>query len=344
MQISIAERYRPFSHLPGTPFLLPGTSLRIKAFPALLRVENIVSAHPILLYELPLAVQGPVRDFTIEQDLERSHLRIWGSAVNGYFRYRLTGSSPDQIKVTIEKGEAQLEALCTIMSDKHVANFSPFERLSLGSQKAQDWELIQKRCNMNEIFPLWMRLGQLTPKTATARAGTATLLNHCESVIKQRECTSVLGAFEQVFMAGFEGGLSPTLFDERYQGFDYPSVRDEQVSPLTLLTEGAELIRALFIQEGSDFIEFLPLLPPAFHCGRMTQVASSFGKVDFEWSKKQIRRVRFFSSCKASVRFIFQKGVSRYRLRRSMQDKGVLMESATTIALEPDSEYLLDHF
>ena len=62
IRISIAERFKPFSHTPGTKYILPYSTLTVQVFPTLIRVEE---------REIPLELTGPVVDFTAQIDLEK---------------------------------------------------------------------------------------------------------------------------------------------------------------------------------------------------------------------------------------------------------------------------------
>lgn len=125
--IKITQRYCPFSHTPGAECLVPGTNCIVQAFPTLIRLDG---------KEIPLDVKGPVRGFTLEQDLEHDRVRVFGKARDGHFCH-------------------------TFGSD----NKTPvFERLSFGVHKQLDWDLVQRRMDLSEILPLLFILGQKVPQ------------------------------------------------------------------------------------------------------------------------------------------------------------------------------------
>lgn len=379
MRIAIAERLKPFSHTPGTHFVLPGSSLRIQVFPTLIRIHDLSENEPKILAEIKLDLLGPLTDFTIMQDLEKGSIQVWGRTKTGYIRYRITAVSeiPNQFAIYLEKipenglqltidsvqgysfyrnGNPNQQIQCnsvkeTILIAKQSEGgmlYAPTitERLSFGSHKAQDWELIARRQDLSEILPIWFRLGQLVPKhNGIFAEGTLSLLERCRQLIFQRELLEILPAFRDLFLAGFDRALSPRIEDNQYQGFQLPSVSSgNHTSPLILLTEGTALIRSLLVQNKNDGVSILPVLPPEFHCGRLLSTSCKLGKLDLEWSKHMIRRMILIGESEGTLTFHFQKGIKQFRLRQGNADKGTIKITPANIAIQPGSTYFFDHF
>lgn len=327
--------------------MLPGTTLRFQVFPALFRVHDLSEKEPVLLSENYLNVVGPVKDFTVEQDLEHAVIRVWGHTKSGYMRYKIIpNEQTNSFQVSIEKQPEDGLGWSVDHSQPSQSFVAPSTaRLSLGLHKAQDCTLLRRRCDMAEIFPLWFRLGQITPKRTSKcyPEGTLALLENCRDAIARCARLEILSAFRNLFLAGFSAGLSPRLNDEQYQGFSLPPVVDEQ-SPLVLLTEGAQLIQSLFLQSNSDSVDILPVLPPEFHSGRILGVTCPFGEIDLEWSKKTIRRMIFRVTTTQQIQFRFQKEIARFRLRESPQDRGLILLASKPTILEAGRHYFLDRF
>lgn len=299
MKIKIAQRYRPFTHLPGMPLLMPGTDLTYCIYPTLIRIYK----NDQLIEEKQ--VDGNSNKFTVQQDFENPSIHVWGEG----FKYSIP--SPSSIRSE--------------------------ERLALGVDKAQDWELIRRRRDIHEILPLWHRLGVLTPPVAYSE-GTS-LLDQCV----QADKLEVADALMQTFQAGFSGGLSPRIFDADYHGFSLPPI--DYGNPLALLTEGKNLIRSLFIRFYQTQITLLPSLPPQLHCGRLINVlCGDFGKIDLEWSKKTIRRLIFYSFKDQTLTVNFPKEIKSFRLRENLQEKGKIISNQQTIQLKSSLIYYLDKF
>ncbi len=83
MKITIAERLKPFSHLPGSSCVIPWSSFKVQAFPALLIFENLITFEK---QEYRLNWKGPVLDFTLELDLEKGVVWVYGKTQEGHRR------------------------------------------------------------------------------------------------------------------------------------------------------------------------------------------------------------------------------------------------------------------
>jgi hypothetical protein len=348
MAIKIAQRLSPYSHEIGSLCLLPRTSLRLQIFPALVRIHDLSHAVPKLIHEMPLNVQGPVKNFTVQQNLEREEVKAWGQAQNGFFRYRLAaGSQDNSFSFTVEKEPNHPLTLAPLPPDQLSPQRLSYEWLSLGSHKAQDWTLMRRREALEEILPIWFRLGQQVPeKPYDPTQGTAMLLARCEERIASRAHEQILPAFVDLFRAGFEGMLSPRLADDQHQGYSLPPLsQDKTSSPLELLRRGSQLIRSLFIQSHPEGVSILPLLPSAFAFGRMLHLScQGLGLIDLEWSKKTIRRVIIHADTDREVLFHFQAGLKSFRLRNSDGSLTSLIPCGSSFPIKKENLYFLDNF
>jgi hypothetical protein len=347
MHIKIAERLRIFSHRPGTYCLLPGTALRLQIFPALIRIEDLSNHPPKPVTELKLNIEGPVEDFTVLLDLEKGYVKVWGHGSNGFFRYKIVATQDSNLwALSVEKGQVS-ELVSSKFSDSKALYIPPLtDRLSLGNHKSQDWDMVIRRQNLEEIFPAWLRLGQLLPKqTSSSFEGTAHFLELCQKAKENKDRLPLLQPFLYLFMTGFQNLLSPRLTDEQHQGFDMPSVNPKSsLSPLVLLTEGAKIIRSLFVEETAQGIAILPALPIQFHHGRFIQVKCQGGRIDLEWTKKSIRRLIFYAEETSSLKFLFSKEIRQFRFRKGDGDRGCFLTSQSAIEVEKEKIYYLDNF
>lgn len=341
MRITIAERIRPFSHEPGTYFVLPGSSIRVQIFPALIRIHDLSESTPQLLDEIKINVVGPVKDFTVEHNLEKGHIHVWGHTTTGYMRYRLKATNKC-INVIIEKtpttGLHFSPSKYLIFSDASQLNQpNKMEHLSLGIHKAQDWTLLHRRCDMGEIFPIWMRLGQCVTAHETTSQLSPSLL---QSFDNKKE---IIPAFRSLYLAGFDLGLSPRLHDDSL-GISLP-ILNQALSPLQLLTLGSREIRRLFIQQIDNKIAILPFLPPEFHCGRMLHIScGTTGTCDIEWSKHNLRRMIFTASETGTILFCFQNSIHRFRMREHDHNLGTILTCGNPIDVIQGKTYYFDNF
>jgi len=351
MRMTIAERLHPFSHTPGVYSILPGTAYEIQFFPARLIIRDLSTANAKIIDEIEINIQGPVEKFTLTQDLERGELRVYGDSATGYFRYSLfalpaPSVAGKSIGIFIEKSpqnglEFSPSQYTQILSSKEGLAKVSLPRLSLGNHKAQDWDLVTRRGEMEEIFPAWHHLALLTKEVNKI---SYPLLDQCQEVIGQRTPEKILPAFKSLFKVGFRGILSPTLKDQNHQGFALPEILEG--SPLYLLKKGGELIQSLFVQSPSaNEFSILPALPPEFHCGRFLNVpCADLGSLDLEWSKKTIRRLFFHASSSGTIDLVFQKGIKCFRLRTSEADRGQVIQVGTPIKVESSHHYFFDNF
>ncbi len=318
--MKIAARFKPFSHTPGASCVIPGTDCIIEAFPTLLRIDG---------RGWPMPLTGPVEGFTLSQDLERNCVYVFGKAKEGYFRLRVEGHDGG-IEIRSEKGPLKSGKISAEI--RHVMK-APFERLSLGSHKAQDWDLIQRRGDLKEILPILFCLGQKIPQIPSQElSGTAALLQFPEG---RTTLESALQAFTK---AAFKSILVPRLVDDQHQGFVPEG--DVKGDPFFLLQEGAQRIRGLFFSQNERRLAFLPNLPIAFDAGRMVGLkAPGVGEIDFEWSKKLLRRVVIRANTSGEVLFVLQREIQNFRVGKKRK-----MKRGEPLLLEAEKTYSFDRF
>lgn len=299
--IEIATRIRPFTHTPGTPVLLPGSSLEFRIFPARIFVRDLESDYEKII-DIP--VRGPVLHFTIMSDLERGNLFISGettykikSGVAGFFVGEEFYPSPGVFERIVPK-----------------------ERLSLGSHKKQDWDLVERRRDLKEILPAWFLLGSWISKDVE------------EEIDFSKE--NLL----QVFLAHFTGLLSPRLTDEKFQGFALPSIK----SPIGLLKNGSDFIRSLFVTSTDDSLSLFP----HFVCGRMLNVSVLGGRAElcFEWTKHKPFKVilKGLEACSFQLRCPME--IKGFRVKKNFDQKGESVSVGTLLNLEAGKHLYLDRF
>ena len=357
MKITIAEPLRPFSHQPGASCIIPHSGWQLTAFPSLIQLRHLKEADSI---DLHLSLKGPVTDFTVQQDLEGGRVTIFGVAQQGYFRFVLKQEDlglcfylekipVGGITLSMESGSRDVQA-----PDMILLNPRPeptyrrlTEKLSLGNHKSQDFAVIRKRAQMAEIFPHWLKLGQMIPHAPTSdvSGGVMQLINDCSSCLQKSDAMSVMAAFKPLFLAGFFSILSPRLIDDEYQGIISCHTVPSQACALDLLSKGAEIIRALFFTEEEDCYYILPCLPSEFHCGRFIGIKTLSGdQIDIAWSKKQIRSIIVQPMASKEISFCLQKSVACFRLRTSLSDKGVILAAHDRITCKEGQTLYLDRF
>ena len=368
MEITIAERLRPYSHLPGTSMLLPGSSYCVEVFPTLLRFFQLTNKEPILLGEFKFKLKGPVDQFTVFNDLEKGAIFVSGKIDEGWFRYHLISAiQGDAVRLIVDKAPLdgvfiEINGLNRLLKSKEFLDFfkervvfEPFiipscDRLSLGNHKGQDLEMIARRFDLTEILPLVHRLGQsvpvITPSPLSLDGGTLSLLEACRNSFVNERPEKGEKRWINFLKGCFSRTLVPQLEDKYYQGLtSSSSIVSSHDSPLILLTEGARLIRQLFVQQHGSELAILPYLFPSLHCGRLINVSLNCGgKLSLEWTKKTIRRLILLSGKDQECEVKFRSDVRSFRLREVNQKKGERVETKTPLFFKKNECYFFDNF
>lgn len=311
MEIKIVERLKPFTHEFGQLIPVPKTLFAVRIYPEKVQIFSLSETSPKLVDEVFFSIIGPVEGFTATLDLERERVVVNGKETRGYFQYEIEAGLPIRLKRFPDGFALSREFI--IPSTEQIFNK---ERLSLGCSKKADFTLVKRRLNLCEILPLWFVLGQMVPPFPYRSEGTYFLLDTLKKEIADRRILEIEPCLKHLFSAGFEGVLSPRTTDTDYQGFQLPKIV-EGGTPLSLLSEGAEVIRSLFIQQRGEEIELLPCLPPAFHCGRFLDLSFPGGTLSLEWSKKQLRRCIIRANTDGEIVLTVPKGLKSARLGSS---------------------------
>ncbi len=359
MKIKLTEKYKPFSHEAGTPLLIPRSSWKATIFPAKIKLESLLSTGgKQSLFVIP-HIKGPLTRFTIMQDLERYWIRVFGEGPQGYFSYRLVASS-HEITLFFERGteegvsftfdgetkilklKEELIIPTTLLAFPKVCG----EKMYFGCSKKQDWPLVKRRQSVQEILPIWFELGKHVPSHPILETGTSRLLAFCQRQIEAKENDKIGTSFIDLFKAGFEGILSPSLNDVDHLGYqEEEDVIPKEASPLVLLGEGARLIRSLLVQKWEKGIAILPCLPKELHAGRFIHIQLNDTLIaDLEWSKKLIRRLVLHPKKDQDITFTFQSSIDSFRLRTGRRGRGKIFKAGKPIILKADTLYILDRF
>jgi hypothetical protein len=365
-QILIAERLRPFCHLPGSTTILPGCGYQVQVFPCLIRLYHLRTSLPILTAELSLELKGMIEQFTIWNDLEKGRITVSGKTAEGWMRYHLVSSQYGEgIRLIVERaplGRFSIfyqkyhhllrEKEWIDLFEEHPSlepyQIPPCDRLSFGNHKSQDWELIKRRLSLAEIFPIWHRLGQLIPQMSSQGSceGTLFLLETCRKKLTEKKTEELQQWWLNLVRGGFGSLMTPRLEDNDYQGL-IPSIPliSRDISPLVLLSEGSRLIRRLFFQQEGEEIAILPCLLPCFPYGRLLNVPlRGGGFLSFEWTKKTIRRLILSVTQDQELTLKFRSNVQSYRLREHIREKGERRHCQSSLFLKKNLLYCFDNF
>ena len=357
MKIEITKPLKPFSHKPGSCCIIPHSAWQCIIFPCKIKLKSHTSQASV---EVDIDLQGPVKDFTIEQDLEEGRIRVFGIDKRGYFRYVLKQKqegltftadnfASETMRVSIDGNSCCLAKGQSVILSQEVYEPRAIskEKLCLGQHKSQDWSGIRNRADLSEIFPLWLRLGQIVTKGQPScdLQGMMALLKKCQDTVDLKQRSLLKQSFLDLFSAGFSSMLSPRLFDDEYQGIVESTSSHLEQNALELLHKGSELIRSLFFQECDGVYHLLPCLPHEFICGRFAGVCtSSEDKIDILWSKGWIRLVIIRVASTKTISLSLQKEIKSYRMKKDKRACGTILTVDQPISCKEGDVIYLDRF
>jgi hypothetical protein len=332
---------KSFSHNPGHQLMLPGTSVALKVFPTRIECKDLIDEKSACF---TWKMQRSLTPFTVEQDLEKKQVLIYGEDALGYFRFRIEAKE-GSLYLFVEKapiagfsldGFAPLHKGDKALLMEGVLQTTELflERLFLGCNKEKKIDKIRERCNCAEILPLWFYLGQMTPKTAPVDGAARTLL------LQGKERTD---AFLELYLSRFSAGLSPRMNDEEFQGI--LPLEEKEGSPLFLLSEGAAYIRSLFFEEVLGKYHFLPSLPSKLVVGKMVGVRTEASHlIDIEWTKNKLRRICIHIQREETIYPVFPKDIQECRLKRKIREKGAILRAGESFEGKVGEKIWLDRF
>ncbi len=359
MLIEISQRLSPFSHKPGNFFLVPGSSLQVQVFPTKLLFTDL-SASEKTSFTIDVDLQGPHKDFTVEQNLEKGGISIFSHTKEGFVRYTITAEEKG-IGLFCEKVFPRgltfyvgNEKFILFSKDSHILTLPAFEKkerclvekISLGVHKKQNWEQISQRKLLSEILPFWFSLSQMVPlqKDSDLCSGTAFFLKRCEDLVAKGEKLRICDGLLEFFDGAFEGVFAPRCSEINFLGVLPKSLEKASFPSLLLLQKSYPLLRSLFFKEEGDTFSFIPCLPPEFPAGRMTHVRTTDGDViHFEWSKKLLRRMIWIPG-KTRIVFLRTSSIDSFRVRSSLKDRGQIVPKGSSITLEEKKILYFDCF
>lgn len=304
LKIQIAERFKPFSHVPGIKMPLPYSDWTVEIFPARLTFSSHAAEDT---FSIDIPIKASPERFTATCDLERGGIKVEMVVLGVSLRYWLF--SKEGIVLYLEKGELPLASdRLTITDSFALPSYFNAERVSFGISKKQDWELIKRRHLITEFVPIWFRLAQTLTEKEKAQVPT-------EALLKEQ-------------------------FHSCYSGLMVEDAKQPQLMGSSLSNNApritASSIRALFFKE-SDLgtLEILPDLLPCFPEGRFMGLRFSLGTVDLEWAKGRLRKMIIHAEKKGSVQLKFPSKETSYRLRS---------QAEPTLDFQAGCEYFLDQF
>jgi hypothetical protein len=259
-----------------------------------------------------LEVPSPAKGFTVQQDLERNCVWIFGQKWRAKVMASLAG-------VEIYLGSAHLATYPT----STILPQEEWERLSFGSRKVQDWDQIWRRGDLREILPSLFALGQRVPPLSTSfERPDCSLLEFCRAALHHI--------------------LVPRPFDDQYQGIAWqlPST----THPFAILVGAYQWIRSLFIRQEGHHLHLLPA--PPFTVGRMTRIKLHdpiHATLDLEMMQKSLLR-RLILRPTLDTHLFLHSPHTHFRLRSTLYPRGKVLSAQEPLSLQAGHIYCLDRF
>lgn len=146
--IKIGQRFRPFTHVVGSECLIPLSTWSVQAYPTMIRLKGPNQTH-----EIKLEHTGPVKNFTLLQDLEKNCVQVFGKGKEGHFIYTITHRNKTISVVNKKKEKNDFPIEETAMEPPVI------ERLALGVHKKTSLgkSVSQNESLRNSPCPLFLR-------------------------------------------------------------------------------------------------------------------------------------------------------------------------------------------
>jgi len=356
MKIELFQKYNIFSNV-ASVLLIPKTSWKVRIYPTLLILEDLLS-HSFI--KLKMNIEGPVKEFRIFLNLQKGWIQVQGFSKKGFFRYRIYAVE-NKICISLDKFfegfsfDSENNFSAKIVQDKKLLSFTSDkidtfepkmtkEILFLGSTKKQDIELIDRREDMTEVLPILYLWAQFFSKAEKPRSDICSLLDQLEEDVSQKKKEQAEKMLLSIYKVGFSHLMMPRLKDDEYQGIIDEKILPEG-NPIYLLNKGYELIRKLFFQNEKNIFHILPCLPKGFHCGKLLNLQiEGFGTLSLEWSKKILKKMVFNCKKDFDLKLKLQSKLNFFRIRTKRREKGRKVSVKETLSLEEGKIYFFDRF
>jgi hypothetical protein len=351
MQIKIKEKFKIISHDLGESFLILNTSYFVRIYPGLLLFKDLNSNE---IFKFFLKFQGPVKNFTILQNLYNGNIEVNFLLKNGYVSYKILVKEDSVYlyfdKITLDYFEIEFNKAQTIRSKEEIklpisviCQTRPEEYLFMGIHKKPDIYLIKKRENLEEILPFIFLYSQFflnVQYSCCLRKNC--LLKEIDKNIQSCEKKQLCENLINVFKVHFFGSFIPRINDEEYQNIT--EFFDKDFKPWCIFKKLYQSIKSMLIKEKKDELFLLPCLIQEFNQGRAINIKTSFGTFDLEWSKKIIKKAIFKPLHDINLKLALQSQIKTFRLRVNKNEKGKIFKNNDEIAFKKENIYLLDKF
>ncbi|NGX48719.1 MAG: hypothetical protein K940chlam5_00309 [Candidatus Anoxychlamydiales bacterium] len=352
MQIKIKQKFNIISHSIGTKFLIVNSKYFVQIFPGLLHFKDLDSSKNFKIF---LDFVGPVKNFTISQNLLNGDIKVSFHAKDGFLSYKIFNPEKatcihferlpqDEISIKLDKTKKikPKETLILPIAISYLKK--PEEFLFLGIHKKQDLDFIHKRENLLELLPFLFLYSQFFKDIQTKKCLRENcLVRELGRKIQNREREEIEDQFIKVYKAHFTDSFIPRVNDEDFQNI-IPLVEEKDAKPLHILRKLFYIIKSILIDQKLDEIFLLPALLIPFHSGKALNINLPIGSFDIEWSKKLIKKLIFRPKKDVKLKLHFQSKIKGYRLKTSIKQKGKFFKNRDLLSFEKNKSYYFDKF
>ena len=143
-------------------------------------------------------------------------------------------------------------------------------------------------------------------------------------------------------LIGFKSIFIPRVEDDQHAGMLSP-LHPPGMGPALILRHLYLFIRSLFFQELDGCYQILHLLPPQFHCGRLTQLVTRKGhRISLEWTKKFMRRLILWPAADEEILLQFPSDIKTFRCQS--RGRSFMKNNGSCFSLQKNTPLLLDNF
>ncbi|HRW58264.1 MAG TPA: hypothetical protein P5048_01450 [Chlamydiales bacterium] len=360
--IQLNDRYTYFSHRYGEKLMLPGTELALEVYPTKIIISPLMRKEE--KFEIHFDFLGPMKGFTIFQNLDKNYIEINGHIRMGHFRFRIVAKEEgiDLMAVKMPAGELKFSFISKVSSIKQICGFmhaketlfvpwkfaTKFEKsiskISFGVFKQKDVSMMQRRFLLTEYLPYWHLLSQKVPFFTSTIEGTAKFLDQCIPLICMKNKKKIEDLLELTLRSGFSTFLMPRLLDEEYQGILVDQKVSKKAHPTILFEYGKKIIESLFLYTEPEKVFVLTCMPPSISHGKAINLKTEYGTFDVEFSKKFLKKLVFRPSYDCSFVFKLQSKIKSFRMKESRKEFGTTLHSNDKISFVKGRKYFFDKF
>ncbi|NGX29683.1 MAG: hypothetical protein KR126chlam4_00087 [Candidatus Anoxychlamydiales bacterium] len=352
MQIKIKQKFNIISHRLGTKFLIVNSTYFVQIFPGLLHFKDLNSDKNFKIF---LEFIGPVKNFTIFQDLQNGNIKVSFQTQQGFLSYKIFNSEKatcinferlphDELSIKLDKTKKIKPKTSINLPIAISYTKKPEEFLFLGIHKKQDLDFINKRENFMEILPFLFLYSQFFKNVQTKKCLRENcIVRELKEKIQNRKRNEIEDQFIKVYKAHFSDSFIPRVNDEDFQNI-IPIIKEKDASPLHILRKLFYIIKSILIDQKLDEISILPAIPISFHTGKALNINLPIGSFDIEWSKKLIKKLIFRPKKDIKLKLHFQSKITTYRLKIFIKQKGKFFKNRDFLSFEKDKTYYFDKF